>query len=75
MKGTMSETDKGLIIRIFKDPLEMNTTGTFLVVQWLRLHAPNAEGPGLIPDQGTRSHMHAATKDSTCCNEDPTCHN
>ena len=27
------------------------------VVQWLRLHAPNAEGLGLIPDQGTRSHM------------------
>ncbi|TEA23326.1 hypothetical protein DBR06_SOUSAS10410006, partial [Sousa chinensis] len=28
-----------------------------LVVQWLRLHAPNAGGPGLIPGQGTRSHM------------------
>ena len=27
------------------------------MVQWLRLHAPHAEGPGLIPDQGTRSHM------------------
>ena len=27
------------------------------MVQWLRLHAPNAGGPGLIPDQGTRSHM------------------
>ena len=26
---------------------------TSLVVQWLRLHAPNAEGPGPIPDQGT----------------------
>ena len=49
--------------------------GTSLVVQWLRLHAPNAGGPGSIPDQGTRSHMpqlrvlmpqlkipHAATK-------------
>ena len=22
-----------------------------LVVQWLRLHTPNARGPGLIPDQ------------------------
>ena len=30
---------------------------TSLVVQWLRLHAPNAEGLGLIPGQGTRSHM------------------
>ena len=31
--------------------------GTSLVVQWLRLHAPNAGGPGSIPSQGTRSHM------------------
>ena len=31
--------------------------GTSLVVQWLRLHTPNAGGPGSIPDQGTRSHM------------------
>ena len=27
------------------------------MVQWLRLHIPNAEGPGLIPHQGTRSHV------------------
>ena len=25
------------------------------MVQWLRLHVPNAWGPGLIPGQGTRS--------------------
>ena len=31
--------------------------GTSLVVQWLRLHAPNAEVLGLIPGQGTISHM------------------
>ena len=31
--------------------------GTSLVVQWLRLHAPNAGDLGLIPGQGTRSHM------------------
>ena len=30
-------------------------TGTSLVVQWLRLRAPNAGGPGSIPGQGTRS--------------------
>ena len=36
---------------------------TFLVVQWLRLHAPCAGGPGLVPDQGT-SIPHAATKRS-----------
>ncbi|TEA40834.1 hypothetical protein DBR06_SOUSAS19710043, partial [Sousa chinensis] len=28
-----------------------------LVVQWLRLHAPNAGGLGSIPGQGTRSPM------------------
>ncbi|TEA41690.1 hypothetical protein DBR06_SOUSAS1510085, partial [Sousa chinensis] len=53
-----------------------------LVVQWVRLHAPNAGGPGLIPGQGTRSHMHATiksshatirsqrgtTKEPACCN-------
>ena len=27
------------------------------MVQWLRLHAPNAEGLGSIPGQGFRSHM------------------
>ena len=31
--------------------------GSFLVVQWLRVHVSNAEGPGLIPSLGTRSHM------------------
>ena len=33
------------------------TLGTLLVVQWLRLCTPNIGGPGLIPDQGTGSHM------------------
>ncbi|TEA32400.1 hypothetical protein DBR06_SOUSAS4710025, partial [Sousa chinensis] len=28
-----------------------------LVVQWLRLHTPNAGGPGSIPGRRTRSHM------------------
>ena len=32
-------------------------TVTFLVVQWLRLHVPNAGGTGSIPGQGTRPHM------------------
>ena len=31
--------------------------GSSLVVQWLRLLAPTARGPGSIPGQGTRSHM------------------
>ena len=32
-------------------------TGTSLVVQWLRLQAPNAGGPSSTPDQGTRFHI------------------
>ena len=28
-----------------------------MVVQWLRLHASNAGGPGSIPGWGTGSHM------------------
>ena len=32
-------------------------SGTSLVDQWLRLHIPNERDPGLIPGQGTRSHM------------------
>ena len=36
------------------------------MVQWLRLHSPNAEGPGSIPGQ----IPHATTKDPTCCNKD-----
>ena len=45
-----------------------NGLGTSLVVQWVRLHAPNAGGPGSIPGRGTRSLMHATTKDPACCN-------
>ena len=60
----------------------LKLTGTSLVVQWLRLRAAYAGGPGSIPDQGARSHMpqlnipHAATekKDPACCNKDPACH-
>ena len=44
---------KGLMI----DTLKKIITGTSLVVQWLRLHAPNAASPGSVPVQRTRSHM------------------
>ena len=37
--------------------LKKDRLGTSLAVQWLRLHTPNAGGPGSIPVQGTRSHM------------------
>ena len=42
--------------------------GTSLVVQWVSLHAPNAAGLGSIPGRGTRSRIHAATKDPACRN-------
>ena len=55
---------------------------TFLVIQWLRICAPNAGVAGSIPSQGTRSHMlqlstRAATPDPCAlepvsCNEHPT---
>ena len=32
-------------------------------------------GPGSIPGQGTRSHMHAATKSLHATTKDPACHN
>ena len=47
---------------------EIVHNGTSLVVQRVRLHAPNAGGPGWIPAWGTRSHMHATTKKSACRN-------
>ena len=44
------------------------------MVQWLRLHVPNAGVLVFIPGEGTRSHMlqlssHAAAKDTTCPNQ------
>ena len=38
------------------------------MIQWL--HAPNAGGPGLIPGQGTRSHM-PQLQDPAYHNQDP----
>ena len=67
-------------------PEEHNSVhGTSLVVQWLSLLAVNAEGPGSMPGQRTRSHMLQLTihmpqlkspratvkiKDLKCCNLD-----
>ena len=56
--------------RIYQNGLKLYG-GTFLVAQWLRLCAPNAGGPGSIPGQGTRSHMHAATKSLHATNKEP----
>ena len=55
--------------------LKWITNRTSLVVQWIRLCTPNAGGPGSIPDQGTRSHMQAATKSLHGTTKEPVCHN
>ncbi|TEA26220.1 hypothetical protein DBR06_SOUSAS37210009, partial [Sousa chinensis] len=56
--------------------------GTSLVVQWIRLCAPTAGGPGSIPGRGNRSHRHAATKSympqlrsQRATAKEPTCRN
>ena len=41
---------------------EYTFCGTSLAVQWSRLQAPNAGGPGSIPGWGTRSRTRATTK-------------
>ena len=50
-----------------QDILLNKKSGTSLVVQWLRLRAPNAGGLGSIPGQGTRSRM-PQLKDLACHN-------
>ena len=53
---------------------------TSLVIWWLRLHAPNARDLGLIPGQGTRSHMlqlrvcRLQLKDPACHSKDQRFH-
>ena len=49
--------------------------GTSLVAQWVGRRAPNAGGLGSIPGQGTRSHMHGATKSSHAATKEPTSYN
>ena len=61
-----NSTKSFLMSKNRKSLINKGPHGTFLVVQWLRLHAPNTGGPGLIPGQGTRS-LHAATEDRRSC--------
>ena len=59
-----------------QQPSSKQKLGTSPVVQWRVLHTPSAGGPGLTPNQGTRSHTpqlkvsHATGKieDPMCCN-------
>ena len=60
---------------MWKPDIRLGLGGISLVVQWLRLCATNADGPGSIPGQGIKPHMqlkitHATTKseDLMCCN-------
>ena len=54
--------------------MKKQVLGTSLVVQWLRLGAPKAEGPDSIPGQGC--HMpHATAKTLHASNKDLACHN
>ena len=48
---------------------------TSLVIWWLRLHAPNAQDLGLIPGQGTRSHMLQLSSRAAMKIKDPECRN
>ena len=41
------------------------------MVQWIRFRTPNAGGPGSMPGQETRSHMHTATKSSHATTKEP----
>ena len=46
-----------VMIRVGLAIFKIKNLGTSLVVQWLRLCAPDARGLGLISAQGTRSHI------------------
>ena len=49
---------------------QLGLGGTSLMVQWLRLCAPNTGALGLIPGQGARSHMpqlRPTIGDKLCC--------
>ena len=44
------------------------STGTSLVIQWLRLHTSNAGAAGSIPGQGTKTtHATDVAKKHYCC--------
>ena len=43
-----------LVAQLCKYIKNYQISGTSLVFQWLRLHAPNAGGLGSIPGRGTR---------------------
>ena len=60
IKCCLQETHFNISTGELKVKIKKKTGGTSLVVQWLRLCAPNAGGLGSIPGQGTRSHMQSS---------------
>ena len=51
-EGSQGETEQ----KRTRDIQKKNSKGNSLVVQWLGLCTFTAEGPGLIPGQGTKIH-------------------
>ena len=68
-KSDLKFPNKGQVIKLWKMQVmyteaaiaykvrEGDEGGASLVVQWLRIHAANAEGPGSIPGQGIKPHV------------------
>ena len=42
------------VLKVIYRLTKLKILGTLVVVQWLRLQAPNTEDMGLIPDWGTK---------------------
>ena len=55
--GQTFKNQKCILYHLDEICIRKKRGGASLVVQWLRLCAPNAGGPGSIPGQGTRSCM------------------
>ena len=65
-----------MMVSLVSTPGFWQRASAALVVQWLRLQAPNAKGLGLIHGHGTRSHMpQLKIPHGTIELEDPPCHN
>ena len=59
-KATLGRLESGkgrVYLSLSLEIKKQSRIGTPLVAQWLRLLPSNAEGLGLIPGQGTRSHV------------------
>ena len=73
-------TDNGLISNIYKQFIQLNIkkTNNAGLPWWCSGEdsaLPMQGARGLIPGQGTRSHMHATTKSSHATAKEPACQN